>query len=280
MQGIEEGLHEVQLEVRVGNKTVRLRMPYRYFEADHALIVPDVCYQGRRSALWMRDDEAGRPSGIERKMLDLKLPYGVRIVRLEGESTEHVGGDTFAKAWGNALEGIENACATTSILLLRELDFSRDEAYNGYALLYRDDELLGLCSTRDEDQFDAGFERVPLTSVPGSTFPVTRGTTFYNVSGSTGDRYPGGNNWIELWKEKTGNRSPRCTAAGSAGRGCSNVLIGGHVVFNPWNVSPFHGSNRIVLILPICPSHNHYTNTGPMQAAFNTQGLWLLNYHQ
>lgn len=133
-----------------------------------------------------------------------------------------------------------------------------------------------------DENYEEGLIAVPLRSCSGGTVLLKKGTSVWNVVGSTGDYWKGKKcrDWIKVWMENcNGGKAPaeKCYVKGSGGSSCNDNTVGGHVITT--NVQPQYGDNEKVYIIPICKTHNYYRNTNVMTVSKDVQALILDNYH-
>ncbi|MGN0684449.1 MAG: hypothetical protein ACI4JY_12300 [Oscillospiraceae bacterium] len=116
-----------------------------------------------------------------------------------------------------------------------------------------------------EEEYSDEYVILPLRSTGATPYPVSAGTQFANVIGSTNDPRIGGNTWIKLWEDVAngGNDASCCCTDGKfynlGVSGCSpkGTLKGGHVILNATVASKIDPGGD-VYILPICSRHNSY----------------------
>jgi hypothetical protein len=108
---------------------------------------------------------------------------------------------------------------------------------------------------------------------------ISAGRSFWNVEGSTIDPKIDGLSWIGAWERETKSKYTDygCIAVGSASRRCNEPIYGGHVVFDRSHTRP-RTSRHTVYILPICHSHNVYSNKNEMKTAEPITALKLKYY--
>ncbi len=122
-----------------------------------------------------------------------------------------------------------------------------------------------------DENYKDGIVAVPLRSTFLRIHSFLGGENIWNVQGSSDDNVYvdttgvlGGVtdiSWVGIWRIVTGNIfASRCYVHGP-GTNVNTNIVGGHMMLTPSSVLPVGAD---VYLLPICKTHNHYTNTGVM----------------
>lgn len=144
-------------------------------------------------------------------------------------------------------------------------------------------EFAGFYDPEKEDaDYPDGMLELPMGSVFGGSRLLSAGTRVWNVINSSDDPKPQGMSWIDMWMMYLGKtkKDKKCYVKGSAGIICNRNIYGGHMVLQECNISPKHGSDGVVYIIPICNAHNNKNNTAEMILSEDVEAMVLNKYYQ
>lgn len=117
-----------------------------------------------------------------------------------------------------------------------------------------------------DEEYPDGMAAFTFRSVFVKVEPISKGTSVWNVEGSTNDKWEGRErpNWFKVCSDNTKIKlnytSGVCYVRGSAKTDgtshCSIYTIGGHMALTSASVNP--DKTDYIYIIPICTSHNFF----------------------
>ncbi len=123
-----------------------------------------------------------------------------------------------------------------------------------------------------DKKYPDGMAAFTFRSVFVGTVTIYKGTSVWNVKGSSNDKWKGRKpNWLDVWNIETRNNlrsdSGVCYVAGSAKTNgttyCRGCTLGGHMALTLGSVYP--NKSDYIYIIPICTSHNNVNNEAKMK---------------
>ncbi len=139
-----------------------------------------------------------------------------------------------------------------------------------------------------DEEYPDGMAAFSFRSVYVGTETLKANTSVWNVIGSTGDYWDGKvcSNWLGVWNTKTGNNlkseTGTCFVKGSVKtnntNNCNGISVGGHIVKDGKKVKP--GKDDSIYIIPICQSHNFYTNKAEMKVSEDVPAVKMNKFMQ
>ena len=149
--------------------------------------------------------------------------------------------------------------------------------------VYEFEEMLDPDKDYPEDRIAYTFRSVYV----GVAY-IAKGTSVWNVKGSTHDPFSEGANvnWLGIWNEKTKNDLNRelgkCYVHGSIKTNgtsyCRGFTIGGHMALSIGSVTP--SINDHIYIIPICTSHNNAANEAEMTVCEDVEAVEMTRFMQ